>query len=152
MMQCHAKPEKPFLVTGATGFIGSHLAGALAEAGHSLCLLIRALPTHNTTSADRWNRIADWLSLSAAARARIRVIAGDLDAPDLNLSADDARFLKGNTEEIVHAAASTLFSEKNALKYFEPTSADSKIFFLSWRTVPAAAFMPSVRPMWGGVP
>ncbi|MFO7578267.1 MAG: SDR family oxidoreductase [Pelovirga sp.] len=118
MMRCHAKPEKRFLVTGATGFIGSHLAGALAEAGHSLCLLIRALPTHSITSDERWNRIADWLRLSPAARARIRVIGGDLDAPDLNLSAADARFLKVNTEEIVHAAASTLFSEKKRTEIF----------------------------------
>lgn len=118
MMQVHSKPEKRFLVTGATGFIGSHLAGALAEEGHSVCLLIRILPTQSTTSDDRWNRVADWLRISPAARARITVFAGDLDAPDLNLSADDARFLKANTEEIVHAAASTSFSEKKRAEIF----------------------------------
>lgn len=119
MMRVRSKPEKRFLVTGATGFIGSHLAGALSEEGHSVCLLIRTLPTQSTTSDDRWNRIADWLRLSPAARARITVFAGDLDAPDLNLSADDARFLKANTEEIVHAAASTSFSERKRTEIFQ---------------------------------
>ena len=112
------KSEKRFLVTGATGFIGSHLACALAEEGHSVSLLIRALTTESTTADDRWNRIADWLGLSPAARGRIKVFAGDLDAPDLNLSADDARFLKANTEEIVHAAASTSFSERKRAEIF----------------------------------
>lgn len=118
MMPFDAKSEKRFLVTGATGFIGSHLAGALAEAGHSVGLLIRACPTESTTAADRWNRIADWLDISTGARARITVFAGDLDAPDLNLSADAARFLKANTDEIVHAAASTSFSEKKRSEIF----------------------------------
>lgn len=118
MMRCHSKSEKRFLVTGATGFIGSHLAGALAEAGHSVCVLIRTLPPQSSTSAERWHRIADWLELSPAARARITVLAGDLDAADLNLCADDARFLKANAEEIVHAAASTAFSEKKRSEIF----------------------------------
>ena len=112
------KQEKRFLVTGATGFIGSHLAGALAEEGHSVYLLIRTLSPQSMTSNDRWNRIADWLALSPAARARIMVFAGDLDAPDLNMSADDAHFLKTNTEEIVHAAASTSFSKKKRAEIF----------------------------------
>lgn len=118
MMRFHSKAEKRLLVTGATGFIGSHLAGALAEAGHSVCLLIRALPTESTTADDRWKRIADWLRLSPAARARITVFAGDLHAPDLHLSADNARFLKANTEESVHAAANTSFSEKKRSEIF----------------------------------
>jgi len=118
MMRVHRKPKKRLLVTGATGFIGSHLAGALAEEGHSVYLLIRASSTQGTTSDNRWNRIADWLDLSPVARARITVFAGDLDAPDLNLCIDDARFLKTNTEEIVHAAASTSFSEKKRAEIF----------------------------------
>ena len=119
MMKFYSKSKKRFLVTGATGFIGSHLAAALAEEGHSVDLLIRTLPTQGTTAAERWNRIADWLRLSASARRRIAVLAGDLDAPDLNLSADDARFLKANTVEIVHAAANTSFSEKKRRAIFQ---------------------------------
>ena len=117
-MRFESKPEKRFLITGATGFIGSHLACALAEEGHLVRLLIRTLPTQSASPDDRWNRIADWIGLSPAARARMTVFAGDLDAPDLNLSADDARFLKANTEEIVHAAASTSFSEKKRTEIF----------------------------------
>ena len=118
MMRGHSKSKKRFLVTGATGFIGSHLAGALAEKGHSVSLLIRPLPIQSSTAIERWKRIADWIRLTPAARERITVFAGDLDAPDLNLCADDARFLQANAEEIVHAAASTSFSEKKRSEIF----------------------------------
>ena len=118
-MQVHRNRGKRILVMGATGFIGSHLAGALAEEGHSVYLLIRPSSTQGTTSDKRWNRIANWLDLSPFARTRIMVFAGDLDAPDLNLCSDDARFLKTNTEEIVHAAASTSFSEKKRAEIFQ---------------------------------
>ncbi len=111
------KPEKKFFITGASGFIGSHLAGKLAEEeGSSIYLLIR--PCNGFTAVERWNRIAEWLELSGETRKRVAVFSGDLDSPDLNLSPDEASFLKRQTNEIIHAAANTSFSEKNREKVF----------------------------------
>ena len=124
---------KRFLITGATGFIGSHLAGALAEEGHTVCLLIRPASGRGINSSDRWSRIADWLCLSPGARSRISVFTGDLDAPDLNLSVEDALFLKKNVDEILHAAASTSFSEKKRDEIFRSniTGLQNLMTFLS---------------------
>jgi nucleoside-diphosphate-sugar epimerase len=102
--------SKKYFITGASGFIGSHLATALAQEGHSVYLLVR--PSKEHTVHQRWDLIADWLELAPETRGRITVFSGDLDSSDLNLSPDNARFLKENVEEIVHAAANTSFSAK----------------------------------------
>jgi nucleoside-diphosphate-sugar epimerase len=54
------------LVTGLTGFLGSHLGRALVARGDEVCAIVRP-------GADPW-RIADY-------RARVRVIEGDLREP-----------------------------------------------------------------------
>ncbi len=67
--------EQPTLITGATGFVGSAVARALAARGHALRLLVRA-------SSDRRN-IQD---LNA------EIVVGDLtDPPSLNRAAAGAR-------------------------------------------------------------
>ena len=73
------KPKKQIFITGASGFIGSHLAGKLAENEPSaINLLIR--PSNGFTAGERWKRIADWLELSDETRQRISVFSGDLDS------------------------------------------------------------------------
>ncbi len=112
------KPKKQIFITGASGFIGSHLAEKLAEKeSNAINLLIR--PFNGVTAGERWKRIADWLELSDKTRKRISVFSGDLDSPDLGLSCDDARFLKTQTDEIIHTAASTSFSEKKRAQVFQ---------------------------------
>ena len=112
------KPKKQIFITGASGFIGSHLAGKLAEnEASAINLLIR--PFNGFTAGERWKRIADWLDLSDETRQRISVFSGDLNSPDLSLSSDDARFLKKHTDEIIHTAASTSFSEKKREQVFQ---------------------------------
>ena len=72
------KPGKRFFITGASGFIGSHLAGKLAEEeGASAYLLIR--PCNGFTAGERWKRIAEWLGLSEENRKRVADLSGDLN-------------------------------------------------------------------------
>ena len=59
--------SKKILVTGAAGFIGSHLAEALVERGHS----VRALIRYN--SRNNWG----WLEQSEY-RSKIKVVRGDI--------------------------------------------------------------------------
>jgi len=79
---------KPVLVTGAGGFIGSHLAERLVEAGAR----VRALVRYN--AAGRWG----WLDESPL-REQIEVVAGDVCDRDSVVAA-----VRG-TETVFHLAA-----------------------------------------------
>ena len=71
------------LLTGATGFVGSHVARALVAAGHSVCALAR--PTASRAV------LADL--------PEVEWVAGDvLEAPSLRAAASGC-------EAVVHAAA-----------------------------------------------
>ena len=97
------------LVTGATGFVGSHICVKLLEKGYNVFLLVRRNKTQ--TSVERFKQIADWFELEPNLLSKLKVFAGDLDSPSLNLSLSDHDFLLKNVDEIVHCAASTCFSE-----------------------------------------
>jgi nucleoside-diphosphate-sugar epimerase len=72
------------LLTGATGFVGSHIAGALSGAGYEVRCSVRA------TSDPRW--ISD---------LRVELLPADFDRPE-----DLARLVEG-VDAVVHAAGIT---------------------------------------------
>jgi nucleoside-diphosphate-sugar epimerase len=76
------------LVTGATGFVGSHTASALHAAGHQLTLLAR--------SPDRARRMLTARGLDSA---RIAIATGDI------LDAAAVRSAMDGCDAVVHAAA-----------------------------------------------
>ncbi|MGE5856291.1 MAG: SDR family oxidoreductase, partial [Syntrophaceae bacterium] len=61
--------ETVFLVTGGTGFIGSHIAVALLERGHAVMLLCRG--ARGLSSRHRVERVLDWFGLVEAAQTRL---------------------------------------------------------------------------------
>ncbi len=83
------------LVTGATGLVGSELAGRLLEVrpGGRLYLLTRSR-----------QRIPDKLLQSG-----VSVLEGDVRAPGLGLSSGKEEELLGSVTEIIHCAADTRF-------------------------------------------
>jgi nucleoside-diphosphate-sugar epimerase len=98
------------LLTGGTGFLGSHLAARLLEDGHVLTLLARG--TAAAGPAERVRRIMDWHGVAEDARRRLRVVEGDLTADLLGLDpAERVRLLAG-TDEIVNCASVTSFAER----------------------------------------
>ncbi|HEY6555100.1 MAG TPA: SDR family oxidoreductase [Vicinamibacteria bacterium] len=99
------------LVTGATGFIGSHLAVELARRGHDVSVLVRG--NGAATAEERFSRILDWFETDGAIRKRLRVIAGELEKPRFGLAPDAWSRLLTGTDEIVNAAANTSFAEKH---------------------------------------
>ena len=98
------------LLTGGTGFIGSHIAARLLEDGHELTLLARG--ASGTSAAERVLRIMHWHGLGEEARRRLRVIEGELCADLLGLGPTDRAGLLAGTDEVVHCASATSFAER----------------------------------------
>ena len=77
--------NKRILVTGAAGFIGSHLCERLAEAGHDV-LGVDCKTDHYTTALKE-------LNLAGLRDSGVRLDSSDLAADDLNTLMDDVQFV-----------------------------------------------------------
>jgi nucleoside-diphosphate-sugar epimerase len=108
------KSESRILLTGATGFLGSHLAAGLVRMGYHLILLAR--PGRQATGRERIEAVLDWLSIPGSERRLIRVIEGTIDTPSLGLDRDLYDRLSREVDEIIHCASNTAFSERKRLQ------------------------------------
>lgn len=98
------------LVTGGTGFLGSHIAVALLRAGYRVTVLGRS--SKKLPARDRVARLADWLGLEEEARRRLDIAEGDILDPGWAAAAFDGAGGPGQVDEIVHCASSTAFAER----------------------------------------
>jgi nucleoside-diphosphate-sugar epimerase len=101
------------LVTGGTGFLGSHVAARLLDAGFKITILART--SKELDAGERVRRIMNWHRISGDAMRRLRVVSGDLLEPGLGLGRDERNRLLGEADEIVHCASETSFSERKRL-------------------------------------
>lgn len=106
-----AERRTRFLVTGATGFLGSHLFIALCERGHRVTLLCR--PGKHAPVRDRVHEILAWFGDAPGCFPHLAVVEGRIEAPRFGLSDAAYRRLAAGTDEIIHCAASTDFSQRN---------------------------------------
>jgi thioester reductase-like protein len=101
--------HKTIFLTGATGFVGSHLTYRLIEQGHELRVLARS---SRTTSARQ--RVEETLGqLGKVSYQRLHVIDGDITKPGLNLDRDTFENIAVSTDEVWHCAASLSFTEED---------------------------------------
>lgn len=100
-----------FLLTGATGFLGSHLCIALCEKGYHVTLLCR--PAGNMSAHQRVNAIFEWFGTSLSSCPTVSVVEGYIDRPGFGLSEAAYRRLTADTDELIHCASSTDFSPRN---------------------------------------
>jgi nucleoside-diphosphate-sugar epimerase len=97
------------LLTGGTGFLGSHIAARLIEQGNEVILVARS--KKGIPAAERISRLLDWHGVEPGHKKNIRVIEGRMESPDLGLAPDAAALLK-EMDEIVHCASNTSFAER----------------------------------------
>lgn len=90
------------LLTGATGFLGSHLLAELQRGGRRVRCLIRAGSTGE--ARDRLRETFDTFAMDTAYLDEVEIVAGDLAAPRLGLGAG-YETLAGSVTEVYHAAA-----------------------------------------------
>ncbi|HEY3132969.1 MAG TPA: SDR family oxidoreductase, partial [Acidobacteriota bacterium] len=110
--------ENKIFLTGATGFLGSHLAWKLIEEGRRLKLLLRqACRSGQERMAQVLSKIADNESAVREALKRIEVVYGDVALPDFGLRAIDYQKLVA-ASEVWHCAASLSFAEEDQQETF----------------------------------
>src|SRR6185436_12209814 len=98
---------KNVLVTGATGFVGSHLAWRLLERGHHVTALARG--GKNASAQERVLEVLQQVAGSAELLnrqvGRLEVLEGEISRPRLGLDEDSFRRAAANTDEVWHSAA-----------------------------------------------
>lgn len=108
------KDSPTLMLTGATGFLGSHLALALLDRGYDLIL-----PCRPNTELNAWERIAQrlaWFGYDINTNPRCRIIEAHLEKEKLGLDDNEYDALAVSVDQIIHCAAETSFAERNRPK------------------------------------
>ena len=101
---------KRVLITGATGLLGSHLTARLLDRGCYVVALVRK--SQGLSGYERMRRRFMWMRKTLPDDDQWQVVEAELTEPLLGLSKQDYTWLLDHTDELVHAAGNTSFSEK----------------------------------------
>lgn len=108
------------LVTGVTGFVGSHLAYRLLEDGHHVTALARG--GKNVSARHRVLEVLGQVAGTAenlnAHLDRLNVLEGDISQQHLGLPDDTFNRVTANTDAVWHCAASLSFTEEERDEIF----------------------------------
>ncbi len=99
--------KNTILLTGGTGFLGSHLAVELLRRGHFVILLCRS--KDGLSAEQRMRQLFDWFDLRPG--GNYRVVEGQITQPRFGLDEQTYAYLKDHTDEIFHCVAETAFSQ-----------------------------------------
>ena len=113
-MSDEAKPT--IALTGATGFLGSHLMASLLEMGHRLVILGR--PAAKETLQERIVKLLRWFDLEAYL-PQLELAEINFCAPRCGLSESHYAKLCAMTSQVIHCASDTSFAERNRSRIFE---------------------------------
>src|SRR5262245_23658797 len=106
--------SKRVFVTGATGFLGSHLAFHFLEQGHHVSVLARSSKSSSARArVEETLRAVAGSDDAAALFERLDVLEGDISRPGLDLNDAATQELALSTDEVWHCAASLNFAEED---------------------------------------
>jgi thioester reductase-like protein len=106
--------RKKIFLTGATGFLGSHLTWRLLHEGHNVSVLARG--TKNSSARDRV--VQTLHDVGATDFHNLDVSEGDISLPDLGLNEAVTRRIIASTDEVWHCAASLSFQHEDRGEIF----------------------------------
>jgi nucleoside-diphosphate-sugar epimerase len=104
-----SKPRK-IVLTGATGFLGSHLMAALLARGERLIILGRA--AGSTSLAKRIEALLSWFDLQPD-KSLVEPVEADLLKPRCGLEQSRYQSICAETDLVLHCASDTAFSDHN---------------------------------------
>lgn len=102
-----------YVLTGATGFLGSHLLAALVQRGDRVVVMGRR--SADESLAARIERLLAWFDLRGRS-GQIETAEVDLLKPLCGLHPDRYQALCDKAGTIIHCASDTRFSERNRLE------------------------------------
>ena len=109
--------SKPVIaLTGATGFLGSHIMASLLERGYGVIILGRS--TKDETLQERISKLMRWLGLGASV-GQPETVEIDFSKPMIGIPEARYKELCGMTDQIIHCASDTNFSERKRTLVFK---------------------------------
>jgi thioester reductase-like protein len=107
--------HKRIFLTGATGFLGSHLAGRFLSDGCVVSVLVRG--SKQASARERAEAVLQ--DIGSAPLDRLTVFEGDISQPGLGLSEADLNRVVSSTDEVWHCAASLSFLPEDRDEIFK---------------------------------
>src|SRR5579883_969284 len=106
---------KSFFLTGATGFLGSHLTARLLADGNQVKVLARS--SRNVSAEERVRQVLRDVGVTRF--ENLSVFEGDISLPGLGLSDSARREITSSVQEVWHCAASLSFQEEDRAEIFK---------------------------------
>jgi thioester reductase-like protein len=101
--------DKYVFLTGGTGLLGQYLLRDLLIQGHKVAVLIRG--NRKLSANARVEQVMQhWERETNTSLPRPVVLAGDINQPNLGLSAEDQRWVRLQCDRMLHCAASLQFT------------------------------------------
>jgi len=103
------KKKTIIALTGATGFLGSHLMASMLTTGYKIIILGR--PAKEETLQERITKLLRWFGIEELA-GQLELVVIDFLKPMLGIPEAEYKNLCAITEQIIHCASDTSFAER----------------------------------------